>query len=43
MSEKKKISLVIPSISKEFFINNLFKNICLWTLKPSEIIIINTS
>jgi len=43
MSEKKKISLIIPSISKEFFVNDLLKNICLWTLKPSEIIIINTS
>ena len=43
MSEKKKISLIIPSISKEFFVNDLFKNICLWTLKLYKIIIINNS
>ena len=39
----KKISLIIPSISSSFFINDLLTNICMWSLKPSEIIFVNTS
>ncbi len=38
-----KISLIIPSISKSFSMNDLLTNICLWSFLPSEIIIVNTS
>ena len=40
---KHKISLIVPSQSDNFYINEFLINICLWTLIPSEIIIINTS
>jgi len=43
MSKDQNISLVIPSISSSFFVNDLLKNIFLWSLVPSEIIFINTS
>ena len=40
---KHKISLIVPSQSDNFYINEFLINICLWTLIPSEIIVINTS
>ncbi len=40
---KNKISLIIPSISDEFFVNDFLTNIYLWIYIPSEIILINTS
>ena len=40
---KKKISLIIPADSNNFFIEDILINILLWTLSPSEIIIILTS
>lgn len=39
----KNISLIIPSLSDDFFVNDFLVNICFWSLKPKEIIIINTS
>ena len=41
--DNNKISLIIPSISNSFFINDLLTNIYLWSSYPSEIILINTS
>lgn len=43
MNLNNKISLIIPSISNSFFINDLLTNICLWSLIPSEIVLVNTS
>ena len=40
---KNKISLIIPSISRSFSMNDLLTNICLWSFLPSEIVIVNTS
>lgn len=40
---KKKISLIIPADSNNFFIEDILINILLWTLSPSEVIIILTS
>ena len=40
---RKKISLIIPSDSDNFYINDYLINISLWSLIPSEIIIINTT
>ena len=40
---KKKISLIIPADSNNFYIEDILVNILLWSLKPSEIIIIITS
>lgn len=40
---KYNISLIVPSLSDNFYINDFLINIYLWTLVPSEIIIINTS
>ena len=39
----KKISLIIPAESNSFYIEDILINILLWSLKPSEIIIIITS
>ncbi len=38
----KKISLIIPALSQEFYIEDMLVNILYWTTLPSEIIIINT-
>ena len=40
---KKKISLIIPSDSENFYVNDYLINISLWSLVPSELIIINTT
>jgi hypothetical protein len=40
---KKKISLIIPSDSENFYVNDYLINISLWSLLPSELIIINTT
>ena len=40
---KEKISLIIPSDSNNFYVNDYLINISLWSLTPSEIIIINTT
>lgn len=40
---KNSISLIIPSISENFYVNDFLINIFLWSLVPSEIIFINTS
>ena len=40
---KKKISLIIPAHSDDFYIEDVLINILLWTLSPSEIIIVITS
>ena len=40
---KKKISLIIPANSDDFYIEDVLINILLWTLSPSEIIIVITS
>ena len=40
---KEKISLIIPSDSDNFYVNDYLINISLWALIPSEIIIINTT
>ena len=39
----KKISLIIPAFSDSFYVEDLLVNILLWSIKPSEIIIVNTS
>tara|TARA_B100000787_G_C16197939_1_gene302353 strand:+ start:1119 stop:2138 length:1020 start_codon:yes stop_codon:yes gene_type:complete len=39
----KKISLIIPADSNNFYIEDILINILLWSLKPTEIIIIITS
>ena len=38
----KKISLIIPAFTEEFFIEDMLVNILFWTALPSEIIIVNT-
>ena len=38
-----KISLIIPSNSTSFYVEDLLINISLWSLKPQEIILINTT
>ena len=38
-----KISLVIPALSSNFYIEDYIINILFWKKKPSEIIIVNTS
>lgn len=40
---KKKITLIIPSDSNNFYINDFLINISLWSLIPNEIIVVNTS
>jgi len=37
-----KISLIIPSNANKFYVEDFILNISFWTLKPNEIIIINT-
>ncbi len=39
----KKIGLIIPAKSKNFYVEDILVNISLWSLKPSEVILINTS
>ncbi len=39
----KKISLIIPAKTKNFFVEDILINVMLWSLKPNEILIINTS
>ena len=39
----KKISLIIPAFSDSFYVEDILVNILLWSIKPSEIIIVNTS
>ncbi len=40
---KKKISLIIPAHSSNIFIEDILINILNWSMKPSEIIIVNSS
>ena len=40
---KKKTSLIIPANSDSFYVEDILINILLWSLKPSEIIIVITS
>ena len=38
-----KISLIIPSNSTSFYVEDLLLNILMWSQKPQELIIINIS
>ena len=40
---KKKLSLIIPANSDDFYIEDILINILLWSLPPSEIIIVVTA
>ena len=40
---KKKISLIIPALSKNSFVEDLIINVLNWSMFPNEIIIINSS
>lgn len=40
---KKKISLIIPALSTNFYIEDFLLNVLFWSIYPSEIIIVNTS
>ena len=40
---KKNISLIIPTNTNNFYIEDILTNISMWSVFPSEIIIINTS
>ena len=38
-----KISLIIPSNSSSFYVEDLLINLLMWSQKPQELILINTS
>ena len=40
---KKKISLIVPALSTNSYIEDIIVNILHWTKLPSEIIIVNSS
>ena len=40
---RKNVRLIIPTNSNNFYIEDILTNISMWSVFPSEIIIINTS